>query len=296
MSEEKKASKKDATSDEDILFPQSTFDYDPLSVDDNEIDQEKMDDDNPYDTVDYPTVRNMPEDMHHGPRYTAERQGSVEKAVDELFDHNPSRKPVFLKILKWCEGGSLNSELSEKIKAAQNNNYSVYTPTMLCRMLERTGALTLTMPETSEEEEDIEDGVRYLKINKHVDPTWTTTEDGSEVYQKYMQGDEFKDIVLNRDVKYAEPYLVILNALNEAPHSKKELEDMVNDMPILQHPRRFGGHFIDMLERCAAIEWRDRSWHITDLGKSMIPAVQQKVFEMKEAELTKDQESQNAAE
>lgn len=37
--------------------------FDPLAVDDLEINQEDMDDDNPLDTVDYPTMRNMPEDM-----------------------------------------------------------------------------------------------------------------------------------------------------------------------------------------------------------------------------------------
>ena len=34
--------------------------FDPLAVDDLDIDQEDMDDDNPLDTVDYPTMRNMP--------------------------------------------------------------------------------------------------------------------------------------------------------------------------------------------------------------------------------------------
>lgn len=34
--------------------------FDPLAVDDSEIDQEWMDDENPYDTIDYPTMRNMP--------------------------------------------------------------------------------------------------------------------------------------------------------------------------------------------------------------------------------------------
>ena len=37
--------------------------FDPLMADDLEIDQEDMDDDNPLDTVDYPTMRNMPQSM-----------------------------------------------------------------------------------------------------------------------------------------------------------------------------------------------------------------------------------------
>ena len=37
--------------------------FDPLAVDDLDINQEDMDDDNPLDTVDYPPMRNMPEGM-----------------------------------------------------------------------------------------------------------------------------------------------------------------------------------------------------------------------------------------
>ena len=44
--------------------------FDPLAVDDSEIDQEWMDDENPYDTIDYPTMRNMPQSMQREAVYT----------------------------------------------------------------------------------------------------------------------------------------------------------------------------------------------------------------------------------
>ena len=52
--------------------------FDPLMADDLEIDQEDMDDDNPLDTVDYPTMRNMPQSMQREAVYTPKRQGGVE--------------------------------------------------------------------------------------------------------------------------------------------------------------------------------------------------------------------------
>lgn len=48
--------------------------FDPLMADDLEIDQEDMDDDNPLDTVDYPTMRNMPQSMQREAVYTPKRQ------------------------------------------------------------------------------------------------------------------------------------------------------------------------------------------------------------------------------
>ena len=79
--------------------------FDPLAVDDSEIDQEWMDDENPYDTIDYPTMRNMPQSMQREAVYTPKRQGGVESAVLELLDHNPGRRPVLLSIMGLCRGG-----------------------------------------------------------------------------------------------------------------------------------------------------------------------------------------------
>ena len=46
-----------------------------------EIDQEWMDDGTP-DTIDYPTMRNMPETVHHDPVYSPARQGSALQALN----------------------------------------------------------------------------------------------------------------------------------------------------------------------------------------------------------------------
>ena len=154
---------------EDVLDFEEEFD--PLAVDDLEIDQEDMDDDNPLDTVDYPTMRNMPESMHRAGVYTPETQGSVRQAIMELFDHNPGRRPILMHIVKMCgKEGASASAVAASVDELQKDNRSVYAPMTLCRMLERAGALTLEMPETHEEVEDIEEGVEYLEIKERIDP------------------------------------------------------------------------------------------------------------------------------
>ena len=134
--------------------------FDPLAVDDSEIDQEWMDDENPYDTIDYPTMRNMPETVHHDPVYSPARQGSATEALQALIVRNPNRRPVLLNIIGLCEGGCPSSVISERVDEWQRDNWSVYAPMTLCRMLERAGALTLEMPDVSEEHESAEEGVR----------------------------------------------------------------------------------------------------------------------------------------
>ena len=248
--------------------------FDPLAVDDLDIDQEDMDDDNPLDTVDYPTMRNMPEGMRREAVYSPERQGGAVEAMLSLFDHNPARRPVLVSILGWCDGGCLNSELTEKVDALQTDNRSVYGTTTLCRMLERAGALELEMPETSEEREDAGEGVEFLEIKERIDPVWRTTDAGREVFGQMTDGSAFRTMVFDRDAKYLEVYRAVMGFVNERPRSKDDIEQLVDAFEVVQSPRRFGGHFIDMLEKTDALCWKDRSWQLTDLGRHMLSEVE----------------------
>lgn len=257
-----------------VLDPALDDDFDPLAVDNLVIDQEDMDDDNPLDTVDYPTMRNMPDALRRDAVYTPERQGSAEQAVLELLDHNPGRRPVLVSILGMCRGGCLASQVADQVDELQRNNRSVYAPATLCRMLERTGALELEMPEVAEEREDPAEGVTYLEIKERIDPVWHTTPAGEVVYASLTQGDQFRDIVLNRDSVYVEVYRAVMEAVDERPRSKGEIEELVDTFDVVKKPRRFGGHFIDMLERTDALEWNDHAWRLTELGQAMLPVVQ----------------------
>lgn len=269
MAEESKDAAASFDSDLDDAFSFDDEEYNPLEVDDLDIDQEDMDDDNPLDTVDYPTMRNMPGERSTKPVYVPERMGGAQNAMLELIDHNPARRPVLLAILKKCENGALNSDVTAMVDELQENNRSVYSSTTLCRMLERAGGLTLEMPEPVEAQEDIEEGVQYMEIREKIDPTWTSTEDGMAVYEQLAHGAAFNDIVLDRDSQYLGIYCDVMDMIYEKPRTKVEIEDYVNPLPEVQHPRRFGGHFIDMLERTDAIEWKDHAWTMTELGKEL---------------------------
>lgn len=245
-------------------------DFDPLFASDEDINQDDMDDDNPYDTVDYPTLRNMPEDFGHESVYTPAKQGDAETALLELIDHNPARRPVLLSIVKACEGGKATSELQTEVEHLQANNLSVYAPVTLCRMLERAGALTLEMPEVAQESEDVAEGVEYLQITEKIDPIWTATPEGLAVWERFAGGEQFRDIVMDRDARYLDVYKAIMHGVEPDGMSKAQIEELTDTFDVVKSPRRFGGHFIDMLERCDALEWRDHAWRLTDLGRRML--------------------------
>ncbi len=247
--------------------------FDPLAVNDEELNQDEMDDDNPYDIVDYPLIRNMPEGMRREAVFTPARQGSAQQAIMAMVHRNPARRPVLMGIVKLCEGGCPSTEVTAQVNAWQKHNRSVYSPMTLCRMLERAGALELEMPETADEQEDVDAGVAYLEITDSVDPIWHATEAGLEVYDLIMGGDPFRKIVFGEDVKYLEVYESVMDFVAEKPRSREEIENLVDTFDIVKKPRRFGGHFIDMLEQTDAIIWQDRAWNMTELGMRLLPEV-----------------------
>lgn len=245
--------------------------FDPLAVDDSEIDQEWMDDENPYDTIDYPTMRNMPETVHHDPVYSPERQGGVTEALQALIIRNPNRRPVLLNIIGLCEGGCASSVISERVDEWQRDNWSVYAPMTLCRMLERAGGLVLEMPETADEHENAEEGVSYLEIHETVDPVWRSTPEALALREEYLSGKSFRAVVLGSDEnRYAEVYEAVMDALAEAPRKLAEIENLTDSMDITKSPRRFGQHFIDVLEMSDCVIWGDGAWNLTDLGRAML--------------------------
>ena len=245
--------------------------FDPLAVDDSDIDQEWMDDENPYDTIDYPTMRNMPETVHHEPVYSPERQGSVTEALRALIVRNPNRRPVLLNIIGLCEGGCPSSVISKRVEEWQRDNWSVYAPMTFCRMLERAGALTLEMPATTEEQEDVENGVTYLEIKETVDPVWRSTPEAIALRDEYLSGVTFRNAVINADEsRYADVYIAVMEALAERPRTIAEVQELTDTFPITKSPRRFGQHFIDVLEETDCAIWGDRAWNLTDLGAAML--------------------------
>ena len=256
--------------DDKSIFDDLEDDFDPLFASDEEINQTDMDDDNPYDTVDYPTLRNMPEEFDHHAVYTPERLGGTRQAALELIDHNPARRGVLLGILEACEKGCKTSELDAVVEKLQANNKSVYATTTLCRMLQRAGALTLFMPETAKEVDNPEEGVEYLEITETIDPVWTSTEEALGVCAEFRAGATFKDIVLDRDSQYIDVYKAIMNAVHDQPKSVAQIEEITDTFELVMHPRRFGGHFVDMLEKCDALEWNGDAWQLTKLGENML--------------------------
>ena len=74
--------------------------------------------------------------------------------------------------------------------------------------------------------------------------------------------------LLNEDARYATIYERILNlTAQEGGTTIPTINDAVDNDELLKSPRLYAPHFVDKLERCDAVEWRDKSWRITAVGQ-----------------------------
>lgn len=245
--------------------------FDPLAVSDDDINQDEMDDDNPYDIIDFPTIRNTPDELLAKESiFTPARQGSAREALLALIDHNPARRAVIVEVLGACRNGIKSSALRKIVEEKQTFNKSVYNSATYCRMLERAGGVTVEVPPVAEEHEVVEDGVAYLEIKEKVDPVWTTTQAGVQVYEEMTNGLRCRNMVFNRDATYYDVYFDVLEFIEKQPRSREEIDALVETYEICASPKRYGGHFIDMLEQTDGIVWQNDAWVLTACGADVL--------------------------
>ena len=112
------------------------------------------------------------------------------------------------------------------------------------------------------------DGVSYYEAGEAPEVCWLATADGAA----YAEADKPLDRLTNllaEDAKYATIYERILGlTAQESGASMPTINEAVDNDELLKSPRLYAPHFIDKLEKCDAVEWRDKSWRITEVGRA----------------------------
>lgn len=157
----------------------------------------------------------------------------------------------------------------------QADNFSVYSPASLANLLERAGALTRVTA----------DGEPYPRATRSR-CSWRSTacpttrparrrrsagwprRTGAAYAEADKPLDRLTDL-LSEDAKYATIYERILGlTAQESGASMPTINEAVDNDELLKSPRLYAPHFIDKLEKCDAVEWRDKSWRITEVGRA----------------------------
>ncbi|MDR1422425.1 MAG: hypothetical protein LBI64_06135 [Coriobacteriales bacterium] len=217
-----------------------------------------------------------------------------EERIADLLASLPNQKDLLLKIIGYCREARSPGEVDAFTVELQKTNKSVYTPVILRKLLEDSGALVYEEPELSasapgaaearqantpvpEMESDVaaamsaglpDDEQLYLVVEKRVEGTWLSTAAALGILDAL---DPITDLraLLAAEEKYSEIYLRILRYCAEEPRTKPELNALVDDDPLLQSPRRYSGAFIERLNENGALEWKPR-WATTAAGLKLL--------------------------
>lgn len=110
----------------------------------------------------------------------------------------------------------------------------------------------------------------FLEVEERQPGVWVATAAGCAAVDALDDVADTKEL-LEKEPQYLDIYHQILDYCAEEKYgrSAKEIDNLVNDSPLLQEPRRYSGYFVSRLERQGALEWQG-GWCITKAGQAVI--------------------------
>ena len=102
----------------------------------------------------------------------------------------------------------------------------------------------------------------------HPTTYWTSTDDGLTVLAAHREGSALEELLASdTESVYLPVYERVLAFCAQEPRTKPQIDAIVDDDPLVQKPRRYSNHFIELLENREALSWHDGGWNATDLGR-----------------------------
>ena len=129
-------------------------------------------------------------------------------------------------------------------------------------------------PQAPEEQDDLPadegaDGqVEAGEAAAHPTTYWTSTDEGLTVLAAHREGSALEELLASdTESIYLPVYERVLAFCAQEPRTKPQIDAIVDDDPLVQKPRRYSNHFIELLENREALSWHDGGWNATELGR-----------------------------
>lgn len=111
--------------------------------------------------------------------------------------------------------------------------------------------------------------IEYLEVSRRPEGLWVSTEDALEIYGNLDYAGDLRRM-LEEEPEYLRIYASILRFCDGVPRTKAQLNDLVdNDPLVIGPPRLYSGHFIDQLEQCGVLEFAS-GWKSTKTGHDFL--------------------------
>lgn len=159
----------------------------------------------------------------------------------------PGYSRVFQKLLQFCDVPRTRTAIETEVASYTEMQIPLHTPLMIIGWLEQVGAL------------------ERVAVREEV--AWQTTEAAKVVLQVLAPESRLPDL-LSQEPYHTKIYLRILEFCH-TPRSRAEIEEtLALDLSGLGE-QFFASHFIQTLEVVGALEWGEKKWQTTRVGKQV---------------------------
>lgn len=197
---------------------------------------------------------------------------TAEERTHDLFTRMAPHRSTLLGILGLCVEPQTASQVNAYVDELRAGDFSVFSGSSLCSHLEKAGALERRVPEGVNPEAPAQprtvvvDGVEYLEAQKAPEIQWVTTPVGAAVLAVDDPARRMRELFAT-EARYLPIFQRILElCAAEEGATVPDLGEAVDDDPLVQEPRFYALYFVDLLDKCGAIQWQ-QTWHITDVGR-----------------------------
>ena len=228
---------------------------------------------NQYEPLDPDKVPQIDAVKQDTPEYAAR---PAEERTRELFAYMRPHRMSLLGILDAAREPVSSARMEEIAEELHKQKFNVYSAANLCTMLETAGALQRVVQDGTpysqyEPKPDIVliDGEEYWQPSEAPAVCWLATDAGRLMVDENDPIERMREMFA-RDAGLLGLYKQVLIATREGA-TMAQLSEKVDANPLISKPRRFFvQHFVEALERCEALGWRDGRWKTTDIGEKIL--------------------------
>ncbi len=199
------------------------------------------------------------------------------QAVDLLIKNMSWQRVCLMEILRLCSEPTTVADVKQKVDEVQEWYPMVFTAFDLCNLLEETGGIECVNEDGSPYDKshmeptittDEKTGARYYQANEPDDMYWHTTDTGQRIVDDDDPVGRAQEC-FDEDPDLMPIYKRVLTMCAGDGCQITDLDDAVKNDPLCQDPLVLAPFFVDRLERCDAIEWKN-VWQRTEIGDQVL--------------------------
>jgi len=173
---------------------------------------------------------------------------NAEKKILDRISSEPGYGLVFYKVLRFCETPRSTVEVEEEVLSFPEMKTAIHSPNILLGWLEEVGGIERVVVEEEER--------------------WQTTDAGKKAAEVEAPEKRLLEL-LSKEPVYSDIYMQVL-IFCQTPRKRTEIEEMLEGNPVMEKPKVYPGFFITGLEEAGGLEWVNKHWRTTEVGKGVL--------------------------